>query len=348
MDLITGIKRQIILKAFEIKKKKHPFNLEESELHQLEKYADYSINNSYYFGANNADNGDCLILRLGQRNTDKHEIFLFYRDKDIFLIFDGDRCDAVNCPLTITCIVPGERWKVAFRGELVEYESKTPHHCEFEYEFLSKHEIFDFFLHADTFSMATSIASAKWNKHFFAHSKNTGGQRHYEQIGRIKGKAFIDGIEKSFDMPAVRDHSFGTREWDYMDDHIWLSAVTAKGEAINFSLVNYPAMKHIYLGYSDIGLNKPTYLVDYKIKRYDHNDGLGTDLFEADLMFQNGQTLTIKSKRDANLFVPFDGGKYYFQEGIGEFDINGVKARGTIEYGFNENKKRWESYDKDL
>jgi len=206
--------------------------------------------------------------------------------------------------------------------------------------------IYDFYYHADRFTgMAESIAREKWDREFFTEvGKND--QRHYEQTGHIQGSLKLGGEDYVIDLPCVRDHSFGRREWDMMNDHMWCLGITENGEVLCFSIVNYPRMKRIFSGYSNIGSERNRTLRDYEVTRYETADGLGGELLEFRCFFPEGTPVEISIRREANVTCPLGGGKYVFQEGLGEFSINGIKARGTIEYGFNGNRGRWEGFDK--
>jgi hypothetical protein len=131
-----------------------------------------------------------------------------------------------------------------------------------------------------------------------------------------------------------------------MNNHIWLSAITAKGEVFNLSMVNYPYVKRICMGYSDVNHTTPAHnLISYQLHGYSHCNGVGPDTLEADVTFKGGVSHHIKCRRLVNDYVPYDNGDYYFQEAIGAFDIDGVKALGTIEYGYNRDNSRWEGFE---
>lgn len=47
-----------------------------------------------------------------------------------------------------------------------------------------------------------------------------------EQSGRIQGTVTVDGTVHEFDATAARDHSWGTRDWDYPQHWKWVHAQT--------------------------------------------------------------------------------------------------------------------------
>ncbi|MDN5873021.1 MAG: DUF2804 domain-containing protein, partial [Sinobacteraceae bacterium] len=48
-----------------------------------------------------------------------------------------------------------------------------------------------------------------------------------EQSGRVRGSITVDGNRYDFDTTAARDHSWGTRDWDYAQHWKWVHAQTA-------------------------------------------------------------------------------------------------------------------------
>lgn len=54
-----------------------------------------------------------------------------------------------------------------------------------------------------------------------------------EQSGRVRGTLTVDGIPHEFDTAGARDHSWGTRDWDYAQHWKWTHAQT-QDTAIHF------------------------------------------------------------------------------------------------------------------
>jgi len=343
--MFKSLKKRLILSYLEKKKVKEPFNEEAAESYELAADADINQNNSHFFTASNVQ-GETLSIRLGMRNSSDYEIFVLYRNGNRFLVHEKDSYAPEECPVRFIKLQTGKCWRTEFKGCLRDTATGEVKDAEIIVDFTATFPIYDFIYHADQFNgMAESIAREKWNKSFFAElGKNN--QRHYEQDGHLKGWVRFGQEEFSVDLPCVRDHSFGRREWDMMNDHIWFLGITEQGRVLSFSIVNYPRMKRIYSGYTDICTGQMQTLRDYEITRYTDNGGLGGDVLELKCLFPEGNVLDVTIHRDNNVACYFGGGKYMFQEGLGEFTINGRKARGTIEYGFNADPKRWEGYSK--
>lgn len=345
MNIFYPIKKKIIESAFEKRKKNKPYNVEESELYELKGDELWYVNNSYFFGGHSLKDKTSLVLRLGTRNKLDDELFVFFRNKDYFLVTPKDYYDKKEEPLKVKCIKPGVSWNVTFDGELLDKNTNKLLKVEFSIDFEARREIYDFFYSYKNKYMIEAVAHCKWGKNFKEEMAKT-EQRHYEQPGFLKGEITIDGKKQSIDLPGGRDHSFGLRDWDAMNDHIWLFAFKDNGEIFNYSIVNYPLLKNINCGYIDVNRNELVSIDRVNKLEYDANNGLGLDDFDLEIKFLDGKVSKIHVHREANHETHYQNGDYYFQEGIGEFTIDGEKLYGSIEFGFNKDNKKWEINNK--
>jgi len=347
---MKALKKKLILSYLERKKRTEPFDAQAAENFSLSPEDGININNSHFFTASSPS--ETLSLRLGMRNQSEWEIFVLYRNGNRFLVHEKDSYPPSECPVRFECLEVGKRWAVSFKGRLRDSASSEVKDAEIHVVFDAQWPIYDFTYHADQFNgMAESIAREKWNKDFFAElSRNN--QRHYEQPGHINGTLDFGSEHFDIDLCCVRDHSFGCREWDLMNDHIWLLGITPEGRVLCFSIVNYPRLKRIYSGYTNLFSDKLETLRDYEILSYDHNSGLGGESLKLRCIFPEGKKVDVSIRRDFNVKCLFGGGKYAFQEGLGEFsfDFGAQKGclpgRGTLEYGFNLNPERWEGFSR--
>ncbi len=342
MSLKFAIKKFFVKRNMKNKVKNRPMDINKDELYQLPVDADIMQNNSYFFGGYDAKNNTSIVMRLGIRNCDYRELFVIYKTKNGLLVNGQDYYDIDKVPIKMTCIIPGKEWKIDFDGTLYEQTSNKPHKVRFSFVWTAVREAFDFFYTEQSPYMIDASAMCKWNDEF-KNSVGKNEQRHYEQPGHMNGEMTIDGEKTIIDMPSGRDHSFGYRDWDDMDEHIWLFACTEKGEVFNYSLVDYKTLKNCQFGICDINKDKLVSIKKNEIIHYDYNDGLGHDNFKTKMTLTDGTILNVNVNRVGNQKTEYQQGDYFFQEGFAEFDINGVKAFGSIEYGFNKDKKRWDN-----
>lgn len=339
MQLSYKIKKTIIRNILKKRKKTQGFDPVLVETYQLPADADNDINNSYYFSAHNIE-GQSLFIRLGLRGDKQSEIWFAYRDNDFFLSCPTELCPIEASPLHVECIEVEKKWKIIFRGEMQSLTNKEIRvQACFEGVFEATAPIFDFFYHADPEPMASAIAREKWNKAFFQEIQKN-NQTHYEQAGKLTGNLNINQIQKQIDLYALRDHSFGKRDWNYMDKHMWLMALTENGDALNISTVSYPALSGIAVG--NFNRNGKVFdVIHFHTSNDVINNGKGADHFILQAKLKTGELLQITVERDAEVVYSFANGQYILREGMGSFTINGEKARGIIEFGFNKDNSRW-------
>lgn len=192
-------------------------------------------------------------------------------------------------------------------------------------------------------------------KVFFANLKEN-HQVHYEQTGEIKGELTLNGKKKEIKLKAVRDHSYGKRDWNYMDRHIWLMALMEDGTALNISMVRYPAINELQSGYfisgnvadseDDPGIysatNKKPICLDSvtPMDEIECSGGVPQE-FDLNAKMADGRILNILCKKEIEYIFPFEDGAYTIHEGIGSFAFGGIKGRGILEFGFNKDRTRW-------
>lgn len=339
MQLKYRIKKAIMQRVLQKRKRAQVFDSEYAELFQIPADAGSDFNNSYYFSAHHLE-GQSLFLRLGLRGDKQSEIWFVYRDKNMFYSCPVQLCNTVDSPLQVECVEVGKQWKMSFKGQIQSMDNKEDiREAVFEGLFTATAPIFDFFYHANPEPIASAFAKEKWNTSFFEEVQKN-NQTHYEQAGHISGRISIGNEEKQIDMVAIRDHSFGKRDWNYMNKHMWLMALTDNGDALNLSMVSYPAIKGIQVG-NYIREAKSISVLQFKSTDDLINSGRGADVFNLEAVLENGEKLIITVNRDVEVVYSFANNQYILREGMGDFTVNGNRARGIIEFGFNKDSDRW-------
>jgi len=353
------------------KKKNEPFSYTEADMFTIPEGASPIINNSWFFGGDSPD-GTSFKMRLGIRNNGQAEVFLIWIGSDgRYFATDKQLYTMEECPMRVQNVIPGRDWDVWFNGEVVDMNDGTRHHVDMSFRYTARLPIFHPMLDGSTKGMCQALASMPWNKQFFKSLAGDTGlgevdrqirQVHYEQTGVMDGKITIDDETIPFSLPGLRDRAFGKRDWNYMDCHVWLVATTERGEVCNISIVSYPHAKRFYCGYLDYDEDRNYTILDYKIISYDHCDGKGPEDMVIDCSFANGKCYRVASHRTHDLITPFAGGDFYFHEAVGDFTFTEIpelgvaplagartiKARGTIELGWNKDRSRWGTYEKKL
>ena len=345
-----GLKQFIIKKAIDKRKKGNPFDEVAAENYVLPNDADITQNNSFYFSAHTID-GTSLLFRKAYRGGGRTELWVAYKDKaGNAWISEKQEFDNEFDGLTIKCTEPSKIWEFEFEGNLTKLKlderkngilTKQKDKVKFKGKFTATAPIFEFSRHFDSKPIARALAREKLKKGF-SQNLASNHQVHYEQSGKLDVQLTInDSGIKLKDMPAVRDHSYGKRDWSFMDRHVWIVALIEDGSDLNYNCVRYPIVKELQTGYLIKG--EKCVCTDYytSMDEYDKTDDVPLK-FTSFVVMANGEKITVKAEKEMEFRFAFDNNVYQFHEGIGKFDINGKRARGIIEFGYNKDKSRWD------
>lgn len=338
MKLKERIKYKIISKQVEKRKTKHPFDVEYAENYVIPDGETNHPNNSYYFSAHDQE-GKSLLFRLAKRH-DREEIWFVFHDKDAKSYYNREHLTSEFSKAEVKCLEVGKAWHFKFSGPMIQIgDEQTEHYAEFEGVFQSSAPIFEFSRHSATAPVARALAKEKWNKDF-KESVAENHQVHYEQPGAVKGELVIDGESIAISLRAMRDHSFGKREWNYMDRHVWLTGLMETDSIINVNMVRYPALYELQSGYMEksgkyVCIDTATPMNELTMK-----PGV-PDALNCYLKLEDDREFNMICQKEIEVVFPFDNGDYTIYEGIGSITLNGVKGRGIIEVGFNKTEKRW-------
>ncbi len=330
------IKKALMKSILSKKKKNQPFDYEAAEAFTVGNDGDGTFNNSYYFSAHSYEKNESLYTRLGLRDNGSAEVWVFHTKDGRTLKTTTMLYTAQTSPLKVTRLDDG--WGFSFNGKLTDNDGVEVD-ASLDCKFTSDNGVVDFFQHMPTVRTATGIAQDKWTKNYFKGVQEN-NSTHYEQEGTLKGTLTVNGVSQEIDLPCLRDHSYGRRVWGYMNNHLWLAAVDKKC-ALNFSMVSYPSLSVLEVGHLHIE-GKP---VEFVLKaHYDRREivkGTVPETLELELTINDGRKLKVKA--DLLQFTPyvFENGAYTLNEGIADFEVDGVKCRGILEIGFNADKTRF-------
>ncbi len=316
-------------KALEKRNKESPFNPAYAENYTLEGATDPFLNNSYYFSAHSDKMS--VFARLGRRVNMDESWFCVCLDGVVHYL-QQEVFPAGESPLKVQ--KTGDSWSVSFEGKLNGKEE-----ARFRATFSAKHPPVDFTCDMPAIRMATGIANEKWSRSYFNELQNVSGQCHYEQEGMLEGTLVLDGREMDFCLPCVRDHSFGKRDWNYMNNHLWLMAVSPELQ-MNYSLVSYPAMSVLEVGNfrDESGQH---FLREANLDFQQINKGTIPQELSFELSMDDGRTIPVKAKVLGCVSYHFQDGEYILHENVAEYNIGGKSCRGILEIGFNRDGSRF-------
>ncbi len=323
------LKRGIIQRSLEKRNREKPFDYEYAENFTLEGITDPLINNSYYFSAHSDELS--FYARLGRRVSMDETWFAIYLGGKMYSL-PVEIYPAGESPIIVA--KEADNWTISYRGTLNEKDE-----VDFTGTFIPKQAPIDFTSNMPAVRMATGIANEKWSKDLFTELQNISGQCHYEQEGVLKGEFTLNGAKKSFELPCVRDHSFGKRDWNYMNNHLWLMAVSPKTQ-FNYSLVSYPVISTLEVGnYRDAaGMH---YMMKADLNLSEVGTGKVPEELSFSVLLDSVKTIPVKAKKLTGVTYHFQDGQYTLIENIAEFTIDGEICRGIFEIGFNHDSRRF-------
>lgn len=307
----------------------HPFDYQYADNFSLKGVDDPWINNSYYFSAH--DEKMSVFTRLGRRVNAEETWFAVYLDGKSYSL-KQEFYPQGQSPIVVE--KAGEDWAIAYQGTLNDHDDIL-----FQAKFVAKQSPVDFTSDMPVERMATGMANEKWSKAFFEELQNISGQCHYEQEGVLEGSMTLNCRTIDFQLPCVRDHSFGKRDWNYMNNHLWLMAV-APDYQFNYSLVSYPVMSVLEVGHfrDEMGIHC---MRQADLDFHEISKGTVPQELSLNVMLDNGHRINVLSKKLAGLTYHFQDGQYILHENIAEYTIDGKTCRGILEIGFNHDNNRF-------
>ncbi len=323
------LKQAIMCKALERRNAQNPFHAQTADNYTMEGATDPLLNNSYYFSAHS--NRMSVFARLGRRVNMDESWFCIYLDGKVYSLQE-EVFPAGESPLLVER--EGEDWLLSFKGKLNGSDE-----VDFRARFAPKFGLIDFTSHMPAVRMATGIANEKWSRAFFGELQNVSGQHHFEQEGVLEGQFTLNGQSVEFSLSCVRDHSYGKRDWNYMNNHLWLMAVSEDCQ-FNYSLVSYPVISALEVGNfrTEAGMS---YMLEANLDFQEVGKGLVPEKLAFSVKLDGGQNLPVQAKKLAGVTYHFQDGKYILHENVAEFRLGDKLCRGILEIGFNREAGRY-------
>ncbi len=323
------LKKAIMCEALDKRNKEKPFDYQDAEIFTLAGETDPLLNNSYYFSAH--DGQMSVYARLGRRVGEDETWMAVFLDGQLYTL-KQESFPSGQSPLLVR--KDGDRWSVTFSGVLNERDELT-----LEASFVATQSPIDFTGDMPAVRMATGVANERWSRKYFSELQQISGQCHYEQEGTLEGRLILNGKTVPVNLPCVRDHSFGRRDWNYMNNHLWLMAVSPARQ-FNYSLVSYPVISALEMGNfrDDAGMH---YMLEADLDFSLVGAGTVPQALSFRVRLDNGKTLPVAARALAGVTYRFKEGKYILHENIAEFVLDGEVCRGILEIGFNADSSRY-------
>ncbi|XP_061179945.1 uncharacterized phosphotransferase YvkC-like isoform X2 [Saccostrea echinata] len=221
---------------------------------------------SVYFGGFNKD-GVYLAARVARRHGRHSEVWLYLRIPGV-----GDFHHPVHPDTLVSNVTPGTltagglriemlepmmKWKISFNGLLrkgvckeLDREDGTLTYTKFSFIWKAMTDPFNFDTNISPRALADAMAREEWTRDFFNRLQRD-HQTHYEQWGELCGRIQVEGREEQLlRLKAVRDHSYGVRDWRSFHRYVIHFIFTQDGTIIQVGVVSMPEnMSHLKVGY---------------------------------------------------------------------------------------------------
>lgn len=331
------LKSFILKRSISKRNKKTVFDIDKAEHFSISKNDSPLINNSYYFSAH--ENNFSIFCRLGIRSNEVETWLVILINEDRYELKQELFSSIESSPLKVYLDDKKNEWNISFNGTLVK-NNKEEVKVGFISTFHQESKYLDFSKDMPSIRMAKAIAQEKWSKEFFSNLENISSQTHYEQVGTLAGLVNIEGKDHYFaKVPCVRDHSFGKRDWDYMNNHLWLMAVSSELKQFNYSLVSYPVVTALEVG-NFFDKEKMRYMKRAKFDLDILKKGKNLSSIKLKVYLDNHTSLDVVAKVLDTTVYHFKNNKYTLIENVASYEINGEKYKGILEVGFNSDKAR--------
>ena len=302
-------------------------------------------NDSFVFqGADGA--GNVLLTRLGFRDAGEiAEVWFWgafggrrFANGERFVTgrADADQSLISSSGLTYERMEDGV-WRISYEGLLEGRPSKVdltwtadgPLYCSADC--------------MDARGMGLAMAEMPWSREYFERIRSE-KQVRIEQGGRLTGAVDIDGETIGIDMRGVRDHSWGKRNWNFINRYIWtvlaldeevpIAGVKARYAAIH--AVDYgDSFKRLASGWiaGEGGVLPVNGVVDPMDVG---NDGIIPAKFNLDFsVTESGRCVLEVDRRQPEMPWLMNNNRFEVNEAYCSVVLNGVKGNGLAEFGYS-------------
>lgn len=107
-------------------------------------------------------------------------------------------------------------WRIGYDGPM----SPDIEKCSIELSYLPRSQMYHSGHHMDPSSFGRAMGEMPWSREYFENLRSE-NQCRIEQGGSLTGTIVLDGRSKQVDLFAIRDHSWGKRNWSFIFRHIW-------------------------------------------------------------------------------------------------------------------------------
>jgi len=306
-------------------------------------------NDSFVFeGSDKA--GNLFMTRLGFRNGGRQaEVWLWLTLDENKYSIPVDRVDLTPEKdtlikaggLTYTCLDPQKgTWRIQYEGPL----EPGIENCSLDLTYEPVSELYHSGIHMNAMTFARSMAEMPWSREYFQRLRSE-NQCRIEQGGRLKGSIQLNGAERSIDMLSIRDHSWGKRNWTYINRYIWNILSFEDDILINnkkyrycvYTTVNYGInFRHLVSGWIG-GPDSVLPIVKASDMTELGEEGAIPGEFTTSFQAEGGPVMQLKVRRSPVEHSWFtQEQRFEICEAACSIELDGIRGHGMSEFGYSK------------
>lgn len=310
-----------------------------------------NYNDSFVFQGSDRE-GSLFMTRIGFRKGGREaEVWLwmvlegkkYVIDRDLVELDPEDQATISAGGITYTCLDREKStWRITCEGKLNGGKVE----CSVDLTFTPRSEIYHSGIHMSPWSFAKAMSEMKWSREYFNRLRSE-NQTRIEQGGVLQGQVVVNGKKVSLDLPGIRDHSWGKRDWTYINRYIWniLSFqhdIMINNEAYRYlvyTTVDYgSSFRHLVTGWIG-GENSVLPIVEASDMSALGVDGTIPEFFLTRFRARGGPVMQIKYRRSRieHPWITQQGG-FEINEAQCRCRVGEARGSGMSEFGFALNR----------
>ena len=314
-------------------------------------------NDSFVFQGADSQ-GNVLLTRLGFRDGGKDaEVWMWgafngerYSNDERYvkLTSDANSLDIAAAGLSFELIREGE-WCLTYKGTLngklsevnLNWKADAAMYCSAD--------------HMDPRGTALAMAEMPWSREYFERIRSE-KQVRIEQGGILTGTFKVDGRSFDVNMRGIRDHSWGKRDWTYLNRYLWTVLALDEETEIAGIKVKYLAVSPVDYGDSFKRLASGWIAGDDDVLPVSFatdlmeigGDGIIPGKFTLKFRVPGSKLLTLEvDRRQPEIPWVMQGGGFEVNEAWCGVTLNGVKGVGLSEFGYAGDRGYSRPFEKD-
>ncbi len=303
-----------------------------------------NYNDSFVFQGADAD-GNVFLTRLGFRSGGKEaEVWIWgvfdgerYANDERYVVLtaDSDPAEIAAAGIRYELIGEGE-WRLIYNGIMngtlsevnLIWKADAAMYCSAD--------------HMDPKGMARAMAEMPWSREYFERIRSE-KQIRIEQGGILTGTVKVGSRSFNVSMRGIRDHSWGKRDWTYLNRYLWTVIALDEPTEIAGMTVRYLAVSPVDYGDSfkrlasgwiagPDGVLPVSYTTDLMELG---GDGTIPEKFTLKFRVPGSDVLTLEvDRRQPEIPWLMQNGGFEVNEAWCGITLDGVKGVGVSEFGY--------------